>query len=75
MTKDDTHSDTSSLPELEDPANADPSNATINEDSEQGRNEKKARKALSKLGLKKVEGITRVVIRKPKNVGKHISKN
>ena len=30
--------------------------------------EKKARKSLSKLGLKRVEGITRVVMRRPKNV-------
>lgn len=32
------------------------------------RNEKKARKALSKLGLKKVEGINRVTMRRPKGV-------
>lgn len=32
------------------------------------RGEKKARKALSKLGLKQVVGINRVTIRKPKNV-------
>ena len=32
------------------------------------RNEKKARKALLKLGLKKVDGITRVTLRRPKNV-------
>lgn len=32
------------------------------------RNEKKARKAIAKLGLKKVEGITRVTLRRPKNV-------
>lgn len=32
------------------------------------RNEKKARKAISKLGLKHVEGITRVTLRRPKNV-------
>lgn len=34
----------------------------------QSRSEKKARKALSKLGLKRVPGITRVAIRRPKNV-------
>ncbi|KAL8293588.1 hypothetical protein RQP46_000289 [Phenoliferia psychrophenolica] len=33
-----------------------------------GRGETKARKALSKLGLKKLEGINRVVLRRPKNV-------
>ncbi|KAF2116945.1 hypothetical protein BDV96DRAFT_598773 [Lophiotrema nucula] len=32
------------------------------------RNEKKARKAISKLGLKHVEGITRVTLRRPKNI-------
>lgn len=32
------------------------------------RNEKKARKAIAKLGLKQVEGITRVTLRRPKNV-------
>ncbi|KAI9030435.1 nascent polypeptide-associated complex subunit alpha-like protein [Hyaloraphidium curvatum] len=34
----------------------------------QSRSEKKARKALSKLGLKVIPGITRVTIRRPKNV-------
>ena len=32
------------------------------------RNEKKARKAITKLGLTKVEGITRVTLRRPKNI-------
>lgn len=32
------------------------------------RNEKKARKAIAKLGLKHVPGITRVTFRRPKNV-------
>jgi len=35
------------------------------------RNEKKARKAIAKLGLKHVEGITRVTLRRPKNVSAH----
>src|SRR5215470_8221536 len=34
------------------------------------RNEKKARKAIAKLGLKHVEGITRVTLRRPKNVSR-----
>jgi nascent polypeptide-associated complex subunit alpha len=34
----------------------------------QSRSERKARKALLSLGLKKVHGITRVTLRKPKNV-------
>jgi nascent polypeptide-associated complex subunit alpha len=32
------------------------------------RGEKKARKALAKLGLKQITGITRVTLRRPKNV-------
>ena len=32
------------------------------------RNEKKARKAIAKLGLKHVPGINRVTLRRPKNV-------
>jgi nascent polypeptide-associated complex subunit alpha len=32
------------------------------------RNEKKARKSIAKLGLVKVPGITRVTLRRPKNV-------
>ena len=32
------------------------------------RNEKKARKAITKLGLKHIDGITRVTLRRPKNV-------
>jgi nascent polypeptide-associated complex subunit alpha len=35
------------------------------------RNEKKARKAIAKLGLKHVPGITRVTLRRPKNVCRH----
>ncbi len=37
------------------------------------RNEKKARKAIGKLGLKHVPGITRVTLRRPKNVRDDIS--
>lgn len=35
------------------------------------RNEKKARKSIAKLGLKHVPGITRVTLRRPKNVRTH----
>ncbi|KAF2859647.1 nascent polypeptide-associated complex, alpha subunit [Piedraia hortae CBS 480.64] len=42
-----------------------PTGATV---SIQNRNEKKARKAIAKLGLKQVEGITRVTLRRPKNI-------
>jgi nascent polypeptide-associated complex subunit alpha len=34
------------------------------------RNEKKARKMIAKLGLKHVPGITRVTLRRPKNVSR-----
>jgi hypothetical protein len=37
------------------------------------RNEKKARKAIAKLGLKHIEGITRVTLRRPKNVSAHVN--
>ena len=37
-------------------------------DKIQSRSERKARKALLSLGLKKVPGITRVTLRRPKNV-------
>merc|ERR1719318_1786322 len=36
--------------------------------AKQSRSEKKARKAMSKLGLKQVQGVSRVTIRKPKNI-------
>lgn len=42
-----------------------PANASV---AVHSRNEKKARKAISKLGLKHIEGITRVTLRRPKNV-------
>ena len=37
-------------------------------DKIQSRSERKSRKALLSLGLKKVPGITRVTLRRPKNV-------
>lgn len=36
--------------------------------AKQSRSEKKARKAMSKLGLKSVTGVSRVTIRKSKNI-------
>ena len=42
--------------------------------AKQSRSEKKARKAMSKLGLKQVNGITRVTMKKPKNIIFVISK-
>lgn len=41
-------------------------------DKIQSRSERKARKALLSLGLKKVPGITRVTLRRPKNVSYRI---
>lgn len=65
------------MPELED-ANADGATSGIDLDAlsgslgaglkTQSRSEKKARKAMAKLGLKPVPGITRVTIRRPKNI-------
>lgn len=37
------------------------------------RNEKKARKAMEKLHLTRIQGITRVTLRRPKNVSLHLS--
>ena len=59
-------SDSDDMPELE--------GAPVGEDILEGtrknqtRNEKKARKALAKLGLAPIAGITRVAIRRPKGV-------
>lgn len=36
------------------------------------RNEKKARKAMEKLHLTRIQGITRVTLRRPKNVSLHL---
>ncbi|XP_045208010.1 nascent polypeptide-associated complex subunit alpha-like [Mercenaria mercenaria] len=65
-----------SMPELEDQDVAQQSRvaeaAGIQEElvskAKQSRSEKKARKAMSKLGLKQVTGVTRVTIRKSKNI-------
>jgi len=43
-------------------------------DSKQNRQEKKARKAISKMGMKPVSGITRVTVKKAKNILFVISK-
>jgi nascent polypeptide-associated complex subunit alpha len=76
-TSDTDDSDDEDLPELEDASNlADASSAFaaagIQEEpvskAKQSRSEKKARKAMSKLGLKTVSGVTRVTIRKSKNI-------
>lgn len=71
----DTESD-DSIPELEDASNeaqlgsggAAGLQSDIVSKAKQSRGEKKARKIMSKLGLKPVAGVTRVTIRKSKNI-------
>ncbi|XP_066501895.1 NAC-alpha domain-containing protein 1 [Hoplias malabaricus] len=73
----DTDSD-GSVPELEEPDGSllrpsDPqiTHSTADESvskTKQSRSEKKARKAMSKLGLKQIHGVTRITIRKSKNI-------
>ena len=70
-------SDDEDIPELEEAAD-DPAQSSafaaagIQEEpvskAKQSRSEKKARKAMSKLGLKSVTGVNRVTIRKSKNI-------
>ncbi|XP_052550089.1 NAC-alpha domain-containing protein 1 isoform X36 [Tympanuchus pallidicinctus] len=71
-----------SIPELEEPEGAEPrpmqtqaplthSLGTGEESiskAKQSRSEKKARKAMSKLGLRQIHGVTRITIRKSKNI-------
>merc|ERR1712102_192618 len=76
----DSEGDDDSIPELEDTgagaqtqgANPLAAAAGLNEDmvskAKQSRGEKKARKIMSKLGLKQVTGVSRVTIRKSKNI-------
>lgn len=63
--------DSSSDSEIDAVAAADEGESTIPAGSSvavHSRNEKKARKAIGKLGLKHVPGITRVTLRRPKNL-------
>merc|ERR1711881_402514 len=69
------HVDTETTPSMQRPAIPDMSSVLGAAGGEQGsgkskqsRSEKKARKAMSKLGLKAVTGINRVTIRKSKNI-------
>merc|ERR1712131_371032 len=72
----DSDGDDDSIPELEDtPADAEAGEsgvAAVGDEAankaKQSRGEKKARKIMSKLGLKQVAGVTRVTIRKSKNI-------
>jgi len=70
---------TGKVAEVDDASSSSDSEAEAGETAEAGpgagstvtvhsRNEKKARKAISKLGLKHVPGITRVTLRRPKNI-------
>merc|ERR1712168_1765611 len=73
----DSDGDDDSIPELEETAGGDAAvtaaaAAGLGEDAsskaKQSRGEKKARKIMSKLGLKQVTGVSRVTIRKSKNI-------
>merc|ERR1712109_190316 len=76
----DSEGDDDSIPELEETAGEAGGDAAVsaaaaaglNEDmvskAKQSRGEKKARKIMSKLGLKQVTGVSRVTIRKSKNI-------
>merc|ERR1712083_261662 len=71
----DSDGDDDSIPELEETAGetaAGDAAAGLGEDAsskaKQSRGEKKARKIMSKLGLKQVTGVSRVTIRKSKNI-------
>merc|ERR1712165_28470 len=71
-------SDADSIPELEeteagagaagDEGASDPTAVAGEDKAKQSRGEKKARKIMSKLGLKQVAGVSRVTIRKSKNI-------
>merc|ERR1711868_257199 len=72
----DSDGDDDSIPELEDtPADAEGGETGVKavgdeaaNKAKQSRGEKKARKIMSKLGLKQVPGVSRVTIRKSKNI-------
>merc|ERR1712142_1409778 len=68
----DSEGDDDSIPELEETAGEAGGAAGLGEDAsskaKQSRGEKKARKIMSKLGLKQVTGVSRVTIRKSKNI-------
>ncbi len=54
--------------DTEDQENRDVDQVSPEKEKTMSRGEKKARKAMSKLGLKHVQGITRVALRRAKNV-------
>ncbi len=65
--EDDEEDDDDDMPELES-ADASKGGEAGAKGGKQNRSEKKARKAMQKLGMKQVPGITRVTIKKAKNV-------
>merc|ERR1712037_35787 len=73
---DDDESDADSIPELEETeagaggeeGAVDPTAVAGEDKGKQSRGEKRARKIMGKLGLKQVAGVTRVTIRKSKNI-------
>ncbi|KAM4688209.1 uncharacterized protein O3C94_006510 [Discoglossus pictus] len=78
----DSESNDESLPELEEPDLVEPRTSSSQNQlahcvgsgeesiskAKQSRSEKKARKAMSKLGLRQIHGVTRITIRKSKNI-------
>ena len=63
--------DDDDMPELEENTGDNSNEGGADEDSsggKQNRSEKKARKAIQKLGMKPVEGIHRVTVKKSKNI-------
>ncbi|OCT73779.1 hypothetical protein XELAEV_18032743mg [Xenopus laevis] len=78
----DSESNDESLPELEEPHVTEPLTSSSQNQlahcvapgeesmskAKQSRSEKKARKAMSKLGLRQIHGVTRITIRKSKNI-------
>jgi hypothetical protein len=68
----DEDSDDDDIPDLEEEGVVQPGFVPHDIAKMQSRGEKKARKAMAKLGLKHVPGINRVTIRRPKNVRAHL---
>jgi len=60
--------DDEDIPELEDPREAGGGDEENKGRVKQNRSEKKARKAMQKLGMKQVPGIVRVTVKKAKNI-------
>ncbi|CAM6094954.1 unnamed protein product [Calypogeia fissa] len=72
--EDDDDDDDEEAPDLEDVSGEGEDGVIGNGKSKQSRSEKKSRKAMQKLGMKPVPGVTRVTIKKSKNILFVISK-